>query len=114
MASDTSLSRQTLSQLRQGLDAGQFSARELADAYIARIKRHNGQLNAFVSTTEEIAQRNADEADRRLQAGERAPLLGIPYAHKDIFCALDTRARPADRRCWPTGSRPTTRPCMPA
>lgn len=91
MASDTSLSRQTLAQLRRGLDAGQFSARELADAYLARIKQHDGQLNAFISVTEEMAQRGADEADKRLKAGERGPLLGIPYAHKDIFCALDTR-----------------------
>ena len=97
MASDTSPSRQSLLQLRQGLDNGQFSAHELADEFLGRIKRHDGQLNAFISTTEAVAQGAAAEADRRIQAGERAPLLGIPFAHKDIFCALDTRTTCASK-----------------
>lgn len=81
----------TLSQLRAGLDAREFSARELAEHYLNRIRVHDGNLNSFITQTAEQALQAADRADQRLASGERAPLLGIPYAHKDIFCTAGVR-----------------------
>ncbi|GAB4431625.1 MAG: Asp-tRNA(Asn)/Glu-tRNA(Gln) amidotransferase subunit GatA [Anaerolineae bacterium] len=42
-------------------------------------------MQAFLTVTEEEALTAADEADRRLAAGDSAPLLGIPLAIKDVL-----------------------------
>ena len=48
-------------------------------------------LNAFITVEAEPALAAAAAADRRLAAGERGPLTGVPIAHKDIFCAAGSR-----------------------
>jgi amidase len=60
---------------------GVASARELTAAAFERIKA--SKLNAFRVLRVEEALREAAEADRRLAAGGRAPLLGVPVAIKD-------------------------------
>ena len=65
------------------LRRGEVSARELVELALARIERANGELNAFGAVYPERALAEADAADRRRQAGEEAPLLGIPVAVKD-------------------------------
>jgi amidase len=69
------------------------SARELAEgrttsveqvtAALSRIEASQGTLNAFRHLRAEAALAEAAEADRRLAAGERLPLLGVPVAVKD-------------------------------
>ncbi|MFJ4500331.1 amidase [Streptomyces sp. NPDC088864] len=69
------------------------SARDLADgrttstalvtAALARIEASRSGLNAFRHLRAEAALAEAAEADRRLAAGERLPLLGVPVAVKD-------------------------------
>jgi aspartyl-tRNA(Asn)/glutamyl-tRNA(Gln) amidotransferase subunit A len=44
-----------------------------------------------VTVTPEEALAAAAAADRRLAAGETGPLLGVPMAHKDIFCTRGVR-----------------------
>lgn len=75
-----------LTELRTLLDARQCSALELCDFYLARIQRLNPALNCFLSVHEDAAREAAKAADRRLSKGESTPLLGIPIAHKDLFC----------------------------
>jgi aspartyl-tRNA(Asn)/glutamyl-tRNA(Gln) amidotransferase subunit A len=75
----------TLAELAEGLRTRHFSSRELTEAYLTRISRHQ-ELNAFITVTEELALKQADAADARLAAGDAEPLTGIPIAHKDIFC----------------------------
>jgi amidase len=62
---------------------GHTSATDLTRQALAGIEASQPTLNAFriVRTTAALAE--AAEADRRLRAGERAPLLGIPIAIKD-------------------------------
>ena len=50
---------------------------------MGRIEATQATLNAFRVVCAEQALADADEADRRLGDGERAPLLGVPVAIKD-------------------------------
>ena len=76
----------TLAELSAALQAGSVSSVELTGLYLARIAQHQGALNAFISVTQEAALLEAERADARLRAGERGALIGVPIAHKDIFC----------------------------
>jgi aspartyl-tRNA(Asn)/glutamyl-tRNA(Gln) amidotransferase subunit A len=76
----------TISELAQGLRAGDFSSVELTRAYLNRVSSFNAELNSFVTVCEESALQGAELADQRIKAGDTSPLLGIPIAHKDIFC----------------------------
>jgi len=77
---------ETLTEMAAGLRAREFSSVELVTEALARIEASQGTLNAFVTVTGERALAEAAEADRRLGAGTAGPLLGVPIAHKDIFC----------------------------
>ena len=76
----------SLRQILALLDSGEVSAVELAQDYLARIARHNPGLNAFITIDPDATLSEARAADRRRAAGEGAQLLGLPIAHKDIFC----------------------------
>ena len=62
---------------------GEVSSGELVERTLARIHATQPTLNAFRVVFEESARADAAEADRRLAAGERLPLLGVPVAVKD-------------------------------
>ncbi|WP_414041142.1 Asp-tRNA(Asn)/Glu-tRNA(Gln) amidotransferase subunit GatA [Acidithiobacillus sp. M4-SHS-6] len=79
----------SLHQLREGLHKKDFSALELTQTLLQRIHALNPQLNAFITVAEAAALESAARADARLAKGERGPLLGLPMAHKDIFCTAD-------------------------
>jgi aspartyl-tRNA(Asn)/glutamyl-tRNA(Gln) amidotransferase subunit A len=76
----------TLAELSAALQQGSVSSVELTGQYLARIAQYQGTLNAFISVTQEAALLEAERADARLRAGERGALIGVPIAHKDIFC----------------------------
>jgi amidase len=59
------------------------SSRELVQLALERIEATQPTLNAFRCVRAEEALEEAAEADRRLEAGKRAPLLGVPLAVKD-------------------------------
>jgi amidase len=65
------------------LAGGQASSRELVQLSLERIEASKATLNAFRIVRARDALDEADEADRRLAAGERRPLLGVPVAIKD-------------------------------
>ncbi|MEW6133819.1 MAG: Asp-tRNA(Asn)/Glu-tRNA(Gln) amidotransferase subunit GatA [Pseudomonadota bacterium] len=77
----------SLKQLADALAAKQISGTELATLFLDRIEQLNPRLNAFITVDREKTLSEAKLADARLAAGETAPLLGVPVAHKDIFCA---------------------------
>jgi len=83
---------QTLAAMRQALQSNEFSSVELCQHLLKRIKDSNKSLNAFISVTEEQALKAAKAADEKRSAGgELGSLLGIPIAHKDIFCTDGVR-----------------------
>lgn len=65
------------------LAAGEATSVELVERSLERIAATAETLNAFRCARGEEALELAAAADRRLQAGERAPLLGVPVAIKD-------------------------------
>ncbi len=69
----------------------EISSVELTRHFLARIDAFAPALNALITLTAEAALRDAAVADRRLAAGERGDLLGIPLIHKDIFCTDGVR-----------------------
>ncbi len=71
--------------IRDGVAAGTFSAREVADAFIAGVEQGR-PLNAFLVETPEHAIEAAEAADRARASGELRPLSGVPLGIKDLFC----------------------------
>lgn len=92
-----SLHDKSLTQLRDGMQQGDFSSREVTEHFLARIKKHDGQLNSFISVTEEHALQQADAADQARQKNQGGVLNGVPIAHKDIFCTRGIRTSCASR-----------------
>ena len=82
---------------RRALDAGQISAAELTRAHLDRIERLDGELGAYLHVMADVAQAQAESADRRIAAGDGAPLTGIPVALKDVLCTLDAPTTAASR-----------------
>lgn len=68
----------------------QVSATELTEMYLHRLKQYGPQLACVVTLTEELAQRQATQADAEIAAGHyRGPLHGIPYGLKDLFATKE-------------------------
>jgi amidase len=72
-----------LAGLSAQLRAGELSPVELLESTLAQIEGGQRTLNAFRLLRPEAARAEAEDAERRLRAGERAPLLGVPIAIKD-------------------------------
>jgi amidase len=70
-------------EMLSALRAKRISAVELYELHVARIERFNPALNAIIVETFERGRREAAAADKRLAAGERAPLLGLPLTLKE-------------------------------
>ena len=73
-------------QLITGLQDKQFSSAELTEHYIKRIDALDSKINSFITHTSETARAQAQAADEMRAQGDNRPLLGVPMAHKDIFC----------------------------
>jgi aspartyl-tRNA(Asn)/glutamyl-tRNA(Gln) amidotransferase subunit A len=68
---------------RRDLDAGRLTSEALVHRAFDRIRAHDGHLHAILATDEPRSLALARAADRRLQAGERTPVLGLPVVLKD-------------------------------
>jgi aspartyl-tRNA(Asn)/glutamyl-tRNA(Gln) amidotransferase subunit A len=80
----------SIQEQRQDLEQGAYTSVELTQAYLAAIDSQSA-LNCFISVLGEEALVEARAADELRSKGVSKPLLGIPIAHKDIFCQKDTR-----------------------
>ena len=87
----TTLHDLTIAELQQGLADKRFSSRELTEHYLERISNIDKTLNSYITVVNDAALAAADKADSKLQRGDAAPLTGIPFAHKDIFCTQGVR-----------------------
>jgi aspartyl-tRNA(Asn)/glutamyl-tRNA(Gln) amidotransferase subunit A len=71
--------------IRDGFRAGDFSAREVADAFNANVAAAKA-LNAFIVETPDHVIAAAETADRDRSEGNLKPLSGVPIGMKDLFC----------------------------
>jgi aspartyl-tRNA(Asn)/glutamyl-tRNA(Gln) amidotransferase subunit A len=76
----------TILQAAADLRARRVSSVELTRQSLARIRRAQPALNAYITITEDLALAQAAQADAALAAGrDPGPLHGIPIAYKDLF-----------------------------
>jgi len=92
----TSLTEMTIAGLRDGFRKGDFSAREVAEAYITRMEGARA-LNAFVVETPDHAIAAADAADRARSDGQLQPLSGVPLGIKDLFATRGVQTTAASK-----------------
>ena len=83
---ETDILYSPLPELTRLLRRKRLTPLRLTEAYLARIEKLSPGLHAFVTTTGELALRQATIAAKEMAAGlYRGPLHGIPYAAKDLF-----------------------------
>jgi len=75
--------KKSVLELRELLDKGEISSREIVQAYIDRIEKTEPKLNSFVTLTFEEALKDADRADEMIRNKTHTTLTGIPIALKD-------------------------------
>lgn len=83
---DTPIHELTVAQLGAAYRGGALSPVAVTEYLLGRIGRLDESLQAFVRVTRERALGEARAAEAALKAGQdRGPLLGIPYAVKDLY-----------------------------
>jgi aspartyl-tRNA(Asn)/glutamyl-tRNA(Gln) amidotransferase subunit A len=87
----------TIAQAAKALRAKEFTAVELTTAYNGAVAGLNPRLNAYITTTPELALEQAAAADARIADGTATPLTGIPIAMKDLFCTAGVRTTAASK-----------------
>lgn len=84
----------TVAELGELLQGRRASAREVAEAHLARIEAIDGPhsfegspdaINAWIRVYPERALADAARADERLAGGDDAPLCGVPVGLKDLY-----------------------------
>jgi aspartyl-tRNA(Asn)/glutamyl-tRNA(Gln) amidotransferase subunit A len=87
----------TIHELHDKLKRKEVSSVEVTRAMLARIEATDAKVNAFITVTAEEALQAAEEADKRIAAGDMDILTGIPLALKDIFLTKGVRTTCASK-----------------
>src|SRR3989344_6475225 len=77
------ISKLTIKEARRALDAKEYSALELTNAYLDAIREKDGEIHAYLEVWEKDARVEAKNADERIAQGDSTSLTGIPLAIKD-------------------------------
>ncbi|MGA8596786.1 MAG: Asp-tRNA(Asn)/Glu-tRNA(Gln) amidotransferase subunit GatA [Bryobacteraceae bacterium] len=82
----------TISQIRDGLRAKEFSAVELVTAAVENAERENPKTNAFLTFSSERALVAANRVDAKIAKGEYpGELAGVPLGVKDVIVTKGLR-----------------------
>ena len=91
-ATDEELAFLPTTHLAKLVENRQVKPSELTKLYLARLKQYDSRLHVVVTLTEELALRQAQQADDEIAAGTyRGPLHGIPWGAKDLLAARGTK-----------------------
>lgn len=77
-----SLDTLTIKTARAALDAREYTAVELAQAYLGAIAEKDGELHAYLEVFDDVIEQ-AKRADEIISRGDATMLTGIPFAVKD-------------------------------
>lgn len=72
----------TLEKVSTAFREGDFSAEELAKAYLSNIKKDDSGVHAYLEVFDDAVSQ-AKEADKRIRSGKGGMLTGVPIALKD-------------------------------
>ena len=89
------VSNLTTVSILEGYKNKKFSVTEVISSYLERIKKHDKELNSFITVCEKEALENAKRKDADLTNGVNLPLLGLPIALKDMFVTRGIRTTAA-------------------
>ncbi|TVU24677.1 hypothetical protein EJB05_27128, partial [Eragrostis curvula] len=85
-SNDEDIAFMSVIELGELIRTKQITSRELTDIFLKRLKRYNPILESVITITEDLAYKQAKEADDLLAQGKYlGPLHGIPYGLKDII-----------------------------
>ena len=87
----------TIHEAHRLLNDKQLSSVELTKACLERIREVEPKVHALVTTTEELALKQARKADELLARGDSNPLTGIPAIIKDNMCTRGIRTTCSSR-----------------
>ena len=73
----------TIAEARRALDAKEYSALDLTNAYLDAIAQKDGEIHAYLEVWADSARQEAKAADTMIAAGKSQSLTGIPIAVKD-------------------------------
>ena len=79
----------TAHELASKIEAGEVSAREAAEVANARVEEVDDEVNAFLTTTPELALERAERVDAK--NGDRRFWEGVPLVVKDVLCTRGVR-----------------------
>ena len=83
----------TISQAHQGLIKKEFSALELTQVFLKRIKELDKKIFSFLTLSEKLAILQAKAVDQKISRSQEIPFLaGIPLAVKDNILVKDLRS----------------------
>ena len=81
------LIKRNVSEHMEALKKGEYSSRELTEAYITQIEMMDDKIGAYITLDFETALKKAEDVDyKRLHGENLKPLAGIPCAVKDNIC----------------------------
>jgi Asp-tRNA(Asn)/Glu-tRNA(Gln) amidotransferase A subunit family amidase len=76
----------SVGQLSELIRTRKVTSQQLTTMYLARLKKYGPKLECVITLTEELAMKQAKQADRDIAKGKyRGPLHGIPYGAKDLL-----------------------------
>lgn len=81
---------QPASQIVAAVKSGRVSAAEICRSTLERIASRDGQVGAFLRTSQETAAAQAERVQRGVaMSASLGPLAGVPVAVKDVLCDSD-------------------------
>lgn len=92
-----------VARLARWIEKRQLTSERLTQIYLSRLKKFDPKLRCVITLTEDLALKQAKQADQEIAAGKyRGPLHGIPWGGKDL---LDTAGIPTTYGAEPFRNR---------
>lgn len=85
-------------EIAQGYKNKDFSCQEVTREFLDNIKEKDGEINAYITVTEDMAMKKAKEVDEKFHNREEvSPLAGVPISIKDNISVKDVKMTCASR-----------------